>query len=69
MSGLNWKEQRVVKLLAVGSSLTLVQLGNRCFPGVRPRSKRLSWVRNALRRPREHGLVLRVSKGTYKAVT
>lgn len=64
---LNWKEDRIVKTLKQHGPLSLVELGWRCFPGVRPKAKRLSQVRNSLRKPVRLRLAKRVDDGTYDA--
>lgn len=67
MDDLNWMEARIVETLRSKGRLTLVQLGKRCFPGVPPRERRLSRVRNGLRKPMRLGLIRRVDNGTYEA--
>jgi len=67
VADLNWKEKRVVAALRTHGPLTLNELGWRCFPGVRPKEKRLSQVRNSLRKPGKMKLVRRVDEGTYDA--
>jgi hypothetical protein len=65
---LNWKEERVVGVLKKAARpLTIREIGARCFPGVRPVTKRDSQVRNSLRKPVREKRAAFFSAGTYKA--
>ena len=65
---LHWKTARVRDALKQSDTpLTIQQLARKCFPGVRPRAKAQSQVRNHLRVLVPRGEARKVGRGTYRA--
>ncbi len=65
---LHWKTVRVRDALrASDEPLTIRELARKCFPGVRPREKADSQVRNHLRVLVPRGEARKVRRGTYEA--
>lgn len=66
---LNENELAVLRVLAkTATALHLKDVGAQAFASV-PEAKAYSWARNSVRRPLGMGLIVKVSKGTYKTTS